>query len=156
MQNRRLQPVTLRYAARVTTMRGPMPRHLARPGCCLLLMLQLLTACATWKVETVSPQATLDKKARDEVQVRETSGVRYVLAMPTIANDTLSGFVGTRAKHVPLAAIDRIAVRKTNTVALIGIGMVVVGGIMAIAMKDQCVPICTTGPLFGPRVVGSP
>lgn len=111
-------------------------------------MVQLLSACTSWKVETVSPQATLDKQARDEVQVRETSGERYVLAMPTILNDTLSGFIGTRARHVALAAIDRIAVRKTNTVAMIVVGMIVVGGIMVLAAKDQCIPICDTGPLY--------
>lgn len=125
-----------------------MSRRLARPGCCLLLMLQLLTACTTWKVETVSPQVTLDKKTRDEVQVRETSGERYVLAMPTIRNDTMSGFVGTRAQHVALAAIDRIAVRKTNTVAIIIVGMVVVGDIMALAVEDECITACDTGPLY--------
>ncbi|MBA2290914.1 MAG: hypothetical protein H0W15_00510 [Gemmatimonadales bacterium] len=132
-----------------------MTRRFARPACRLLLMLQVLTGCTSWKVETVSPQATLDKKTRDEVQVRETSGERYVLAMPTIRNDTMSGFIGTRARHVALAAIDRIAVRKTNTAAIIIVGMVVVAGIMALAAKDQCFTGCGTGPLFGGRGPGA-
>jgi len=121
--------------------------HVRSLTCVALLAAQFLAGCTSWQVVDVSPRALVDSAHVTKMQVTETGGAKYVIDAPRLVGDSVTGAAfrvdsvnrvtmqsGERvvaARHVPLAAIDRVAIRKpssTNTIGLaVGIAAVLFG-----------------------------
>lgn len=93
-----------------------------------LLAAQILTGCMSWHVEQVSPQALLDREHPSVIQVQERGGTKYVLDAPRVEGDSLTGTVGRQpvlgtathvVRRIPLAAVERVAVRKPDVLATV-------------------------------------
>jgi hypothetical protein len=93
-----------------------------------LLLLAHLPACASWKVENVSPGALIDAEHPAQVRVSRTDGTRQVLHRPAITGDTLRGSAEEPA--IPLADVQDIETRHGDT----GKSLLLVGGIVIGAM----------------------
>lgn len=124
-----------------------MTHHIRSLTCVTLLAAQLLTGCTSWQVVDVSPRALVDSAHVTKMQVIETSGAKYVIDAPRLVGDSVTGAafrvdsVNRRTqqteewvvavRHVPLAAIDRVAIRKPSDGATAGAVLV---GVAAVAL----------------------
>jgi hypothetical protein len=71
-----------------------------------------------------------------KVQVKLTDGSELVLQQPTVSGDTLMGLEGDDQRHIPLADVSAIEVRRTDallTTAFV-FGTVVVVGAIAVGV----------------------
>ena len=91
-----------------------------------LIVTQLLAGCARWQVVSVSPRALVDSAHATVIQVTEKAGAEYVLKAPRLSGDSLFGTVGGNLRHVRLAAIDQVAVRKPDAAGSVALVLVVV------------------------------
>jgi len=123
-----------------------MKPHVRSLTCVALLAAQLLTGCSTWQVVHVTPRALVDSAHVSTMQVTETSGATYIIDSPRLVGDSLTGasfrvdVVDLRtmqsrerkvaARHVPLAAIDRVAIMKSDATVVI---VVIVGVVVLVA-----------------------
>jgi len=91
--------------------------HLRRLTSVALLAAQLLTGCTSWQVVDVSPRALVDSAHVTRMKVSDKGEARLVLEAPKVSGDSLVGYSmesGATRAGLPLAAVDRVAVRKTN------------------------------------------
>ena len=150
-----------------------MKPHIRSLTCVVLLAAQLLTGCTSWQVVEVSPRALVDSAHVTRMQVTERGGAKYIIDTPRLVGDSLTGSAfredyvnrvtmqsGQRvvaARHVPLAAINQVAVRKPSSGATAGlvvgiVAVVVVVGAAAASSELKkgdwlCAAICSA---FGP------
>jgi len=92
----------------------------------VLIASQLLAACTHWETVSVSPRALVDSAHVTAIQVTEKGGAEYVLNTPQMSGDSLRGRVNSSVRHVPLAAIDQVAVRKPHGAGTVALMLVVV------------------------------
>ena len=103
-----------------------------------VLLLAYLPACSSWRVENVSPQALIEAKHPTQVRVSRPDGTKQVLHQPSIAGDTLRG--SAQEPAIPLDDVRTVETRHRNTgksLLLVG-GILIVGGIVAVAI------VCST------------
>jgi hypothetical protein len=98
----------------------------------LLVAAQALTACTSWRVQSITPQELLSRDHPKAIQVRERGGAEYVLESPQVLRDSLIGFAtasietasftsgmvtGTRVeRRIAMTAVDHIAVKQSDGV----------------------------------------
>jgi hypothetical protein len=86
----------------------------------LALSLSQLSACASWRVTSASPQQVMAEYRPSQIRVTRTDSTRLVLRHPRITGDTLYGANesrSARAEHatpyaVALADVGQVAIRK--------------------------------------------
>jgi len=103
----------------------------------IVLIACQLSACTSWRVETLSPADVINQRAPDAVRVQRADGRREVWYQPQIHGDTLVGFWNTYGKTPDRAAAladlrgistSHVSAGKTSALvlfmaALIGIGV---------------------------------
>jgi hypothetical protein len=80
-----------------------------------ILLTASTVACHSWRVQSASPAAVLRDQRPARVQVHQVDGARFVLARPALVGDTITGLRAGAAAEIPLAAVDRLAVRRFST-----------------------------------------
>lgn len=119
----------------------------------VLITSHVVTGCSSWQVVSVSPRALVDSAHVSAVKVREKEGAKYVLEWPRIAGDSLIGTLATdqpadrrvkRLEHgIPLAAVDRVAVHRSNRPGTVVLGVVAAGAVaVGIFLFSGCVSDC--------------
>jgi hypothetical protein len=78
-----------------------------------VLLLAYLSACSSWRVENVSPQALIEAKHPTQVRVSRPDGTKQVLHHPSIGGDTLRGSVQEPA--IPLDDVQTVETRHGDT-----------------------------------------
>ena len=104
----------------------------------VLLLAQVVTACTSWKVLSVSPQELVSRDHPSAIQVREQGGARYVMASPRLEGDSLTGYVKRVERRIPMVAIDRVAVRRFNALKTVGLVVVVPAALIAALVGIVC------------------
>ena len=81
----------------------------------VILLTVSAVACHTWRLQSASPAAVLRDQHPSKVQVHQVDGARFVLAQPTLQDDTIVGVRADTTAEIPLAAVDRLAVRQFSS-----------------------------------------
>lgn len=79
------------------------------------------------------------------IQVRENGGAKYVLGSPRLERDTLTGYVKLVERRIPMATIDRVAVRKFNGVKTVGFILSLPAAALALVMGIYGIGCATSG-----------
>lgn len=87
----------------------------------LLVLVNASAGCTSWQVETVAPKDLLDREDPKAIQIRDRLGGKLVLSRPRLAGDTLAGQVRGEERRIPLADVDRLAVRRVNGLRTLGL-----------------------------------
>jgi hypothetical protein len=98
------------------------------------------TACQTWRIESLTPEAVLATHHPAQVRVTRTDGSRIVVNQPVVRVDSLSGAVPRHGKQedirIPLADIQQVATRRFSAGKTLGLGVgLVAGGLMAVYLS---------------------
>lgn len=75
------------------------------------IALWLLGACSTWQVQDVTPQALLETRSPDVIQVTRMDSTRIELRVPRLMGDTIVGARNGQFERVALADVLAVAVR---------------------------------------------
>jgi hypothetical protein len=121
----------------------------------LLAGLQLLAGCHSWQVVAVSPRALVDSAHAKAIRIEEKRGAKYIIGAPAVVGDSLMGTVlrifpakrlvgrprsvETKPRVIPLASIDRVAVRKPSgwRTAMLALGVpAAVAALLVAAMSN--------------------
>lgn len=112
------------------------PRARCRIGGVLLLA-NVSGACTSWRVQPVAPQELLERKHPSSIQVRDRAGSVYVLASPRLVGDSMTGYVRDVPRRIPLSAVDKVAIRKFNTLKtawwVVGVPVIALGTLAGLA-----------------------
>jgi len=98
------------------------------------------TACQTWRIESLTPEAVLATHHPAQVRVTRTDGSRIVVNQPVLRVDSLSGAIPRHGKkediRIPLADIQQVATRRFSAGKTLGLGVgLVAGGLMAVYLS---------------------
>jgi hypothetical protein len=89
-----------------------------------------LTACTSWRVQSLSPQQVLTAEQPTEIQVMMRSdSTRVVLTQPEVSGDSLVGLTEDGRLSIPLADIASVALREGAPGKTVGLML----GLMALA-----------------------
>ena len=86
-----------------------------------LLVVTTLTACTSWRVQSVSPEQLLIDERPNVVRVQRADRSRVVLNSPKLVSDSLLGTTRGQRTAVPLADITQIALRRGNALKTTGL-----------------------------------
>jgi hypothetical protein len=73
---------------------------------CLGLLACHVSACSTWRVQSLTPQRLLAEKRPSVIWVTRSTGGGVLLETPAIRNDSLVGWDGKRYRNVSIALPD--------------------------------------------------
>jgi hypothetical protein len=76
----------------------------------ILLLITYLSACHTWRAETVTPQALIETSHPDQIRVVRLDGTKEVLSHAVVRADTLWGVSPEPA--IPLSDVQTIETRQ--------------------------------------------
>ena len=80
----------------------------------VLLLANVGAACTSWQVQSVTPQELLAREHPGSIQVRERGGAVFVLTAPRVTGDSLTGYLEGVPRTIPMAAVDQLALRKSD------------------------------------------
>ncbi len=121
----------------VRALRRPCPRRAAT------LVLVLLGACTSWRVQPVAPVELLGQSTPSEARVRLHDGRKVIVRQPRLRSDSVvSGFPGD-SSALAVAGIDSIELRKGDAAKSIGLVLLIVG-----TPAILCAATCEFGPDF--------
>jgi hypothetical protein len=72
----------------------------------ILLLITYLSACHTWRAETVTPQALIETSHPDQIRVVRLDGTKEVLSHVVVRADTLWGV--SQEPAIPLSDVQTI------------------------------------------------
>jgi hypothetical protein len=112
---------------------------------CWITTLGLTSACTTWKVQPVTPEALIAEQHPGRIRVTRADRTTIVLRHPELRGDSLSGDIGKpadsadSAQHrasVALGDVAQVATRKVDPVATgalaLGSAAVAAGAVIAV------------------------
>ncbi len=118
-----------------------------RRAIALALLIWYVPACTYWQVaQGITPQQLIADKHPAEVRVTLPDSSQIVLDEPSIAGDSLAGFVNSKDFSVVASDVTQVAVRRVNgrkTVGLVG-GLGLLAGLIALghALSNMCILDC--------------
>jgi hypothetical protein len=113
----------------------------------LTLLLWYLAGCTSWRVQSLTPQQTIDRWHPASVRVTTADSAEFVLDQPEIAGtDSLAGLEHGAPTSVALSDVTQVAIRKFSAGKTVGLvaGLSVVGlaiGV-AVALANMCILDC--------------
>src|SRR5438045_7285411 len=114
----------------------------------IVLIACQLSACTSWRVETLSPADVINQRAPDAVRVERADGRREVWYQPQIHGDTLVGFWNTYGK-TPDRAVALADIRGIST-NHVSAGKTTALGLFGAALIGLAIAGATWGGPFGP------
>jgi len=73
-----------------------------------------ITGCYNWQLHSASPRQVIEQQGPEAVRVIPTHGDPFVLLHPVVTGDTLVGIHSGTPARMPLADIERVAVRSSS------------------------------------------
>jgi len=120
---------------------GTRPRP-SRAGATLLLA--VLGACSSWRVQPVAPAQVLGQSPPSQVRLRLHDGRRVVVRQPVLRSDSVVSASPGDSSALAIAEVDSLEVRKGDAAKTIGLVALIVGTPMIL-----CAATCDFGPDFG-------
>jgi hypothetical protein len=109
---------------------------------CWITILGLTSACTTWKVQSVTPEALIAEQHPGRIRVTRADRTTIVLRQPELRGDSLSGVIrgpadrAQRRASVALGDVAQVATRKVDPVATgalaLGSAAVAAGAVVAV------------------------
>jgi hypothetical protein len=117
--------------------------HPYRPGATLLLA--VLGACSSWRVQPAEPAQVLGQSSASQVRLRMHDGRRVVVRRPVLRSDSVVSASPADTTAMAIADVDSVEVRRGDAAKTIGLALLIVGTPVIL-----CAATCNFGPDFGP------
>ncbi len=107
--------------------------RLPRQMLCALLLISSLSACTTWRTESVTPAQLVDGEHPKSVRVTRTDGRHVTIFTPRVAGDSLvgSGSSYGQGAHLGVALADIREIATSHPSAGKDVGLVLLVGVVA-------------------------
>lgn len=105
----------------------------------VVLFANVCAACTSWRVQSVTPQELLTLEHPSSIQVRERGGAVFELSAPRVTGDSLAGYFKRVPRAIPMAAVNKLAIRKGDagkTLGLIGLLVAIPAVVFWAAVKS--------------------
>jgi hypothetical protein len=118
-----------------------------RRAIALALLLWYVPACTTWQVaQGITPQQLIADRHPAAVRVTLPDSSQIVLDEPSIAGDSVAGFVHGRDSSVVASDVKQVAIRKVSGGRTMGmvVGLGLLGALIAgaVALQSMCILDC--------------
>ncbi len=120
-----------------------------RRAIALALLIWYVPACTSWQVARgITPQQLIAARHPPVVRVTLHNSSQFVLDEPSIAGDSLAGFVSGKDSSVVTSDVRHVEIRSIDgrkTAGLVG-GLALLGAIIAVAhaVSNMCILDCIT------------
>ena len=108
------------------------------------LLLAVLGACSSWRVQPVAPAQLLGQSSPSQVRLRLHDGRRVVVHQPVLRSDSVVSATPGDSAALAIAEVDSVELRKGDPAKTIGLTLLIVGTPMIL-----CAATCDFGPDFG-------
>ncbi len=108
-----------------------LPRHLRR-SLTVALIAAYVSACTSWRVESVPPARLLADRHPTKVLVTRHDSSRVTVVNPSLSGDSLVGSVHRATAGIPLGDIESLAIRKGDALKTVGLIGAIAGGLLVI------------------------